>query len=68
MTKILDYVNGLVWGVPVLTLILGVGLYLSLRTGFLQVTLFPRAVRMFFRDQTDREGDGTSPFRAVYLE
>ena len=65
MTKILDFVNGLVWGVPVLTLILGVGLYLSLRTGFLQVTLFPRAVRMFFRDQTGREGDGTSPFRAL---
>lgn len=65
MTKILDSVNSFVWGVPVLILILGVGLYLSLRTGFAQITLLPRAVRMFFRRLRGHDGEGTSPFRAL---
>jgi AGCS family alanine or glycine:cation symporter len=65
MTKILDFVNSIVWGVPALILILGVGLYLSLRTGFAQITLFPKSIRMFFRRLRRREGEGTSPFRAL---
>ena len=47
MLKFLEWLNGTVWGAPTLALILGTGLYLSLRTGFAQLTLFPRAVRMF---------------------
>ena len=31
MTKFLSDLNAIVWGVPALVLILGVGLYLSLR-------------------------------------
>jgi AGCS family alanine or glycine:cation symporter len=65
MTKILDFANSIIWGVPALILILGVGLYLSFRTGFVQITLFPRAVRTFFSRLFRREGDGTSPFRAL---
>ncbi len=65
MTKILDFVNSIVWGVPALILILGVGLYLSLRTGFAQITLFPKSVRMFFSRLRRRSCDGTSPFRAL---
>ena len=48
MTKILSDLNGIVWGVPALVLILGVGMYLSLRLGFVQLTLFPRAARVPF--------------------
>ena len=33
-------INGVVWGWPVIILILGTGLLLSLRTGFLQVRRF----------------------------
>ena len=47
MTKILEAINHFVWGIPALILILGVGLYLSIRTGFLQITLFPKALRSF---------------------
>lgn len=65
MTKILDFVNSIVWGVPVLILILGVGLYLSFRTGFAQITLLPKSIRMFFHRLRRREGKGTSPFRAL---
>ena len=46
MTKFLEDINGFVWGAPALVLILGVGLYLSVRTGFPQLALFPRALRL----------------------
>ena len=64
MTKFLEDINGFVWGAPALVLILGVGLYLSVRTGFPQVTLFPKALRLFFRRLLCREGTDTS-FRCL---
>lgn len=64
MTKFLEDINGFVWGAPALVLILGVGLYLSVRTGFPQVTLFPKALRLFFRRLLRREGTDTS-FRCL---
>ena len=33
-------VNNFIWGVPAMVCIIGVGLYLSLRTGFIQVRKF----------------------------
>lgn len=69
MTKLLESVNAVVWGVPTLVLVLGVGLYLSLRLGFLQITLLPRALRTFaakLRPGTYRDGpEGVSSFRAL---
>lgn len=68
MTKILEFLNGLVWGVPALVLILGVGIFLSLRTGFAQLTLFPKAVRVFLsrlRGGEKHRSGGVSPFQAL---
>mgnify|MGYP006967174897 CR=1 FL=1 len=45
MTKILDFVNSIVWGAPALVLILGVGLYLALRTRFIQIQKFAYAIK-----------------------
>lgn len=67
MTKFLDCLNAVVWGAPALVLILGVGLSLSLRLRFVQLTLFPRAVREFIaklRPGRRHEG-GVSPFQAL---
>ena len=47
MTKILDACNRLVWGVPMLLLIVAVGVYLTARTGFAQFALFPTAIKRF---------------------
>lgn len=57
----------LVWGVPALVLILGVGAYLTARTGFAQIRLFPAAIRDFFRKLMGREKSthGVSPFQAL---
>ncbi|MBQ1975213.1 MAG: sodium:alanine symporter family protein, partial [Ruminococcus sp.] len=35
-----DFLNGIVWGWPVVILILGTGILLTIRTKFLQVTHF----------------------------
>lgn len=67
MTKILEMVNRFVWGIPALLLILGVGLYLTLRTGFVQLQLLPRAMGTFWKRLSGRKShsDDGSPFRAL---
>ncbi len=67
MSQILESIYAVVWGAPALVLILGVGLYLSLRTGFIQLRLFPRACRDFFsRLRPRRKTSGeVSPFQAL---
>ena len=56
------------WGVPAMVCILGVGLYLSLRTRFLQIRKFPLAIRStlgrMFQKKTAQDGAMT-PFQAV---
>ena len=44
MEAFLEKLNGLVWGLPALAGILGTGLFLTLRTGFVQLRLFPKAI------------------------
>ena len=67
MAEVLELTYGLVWGVPALVLIAGVGLYLSIRTGFAQLRLFPAACRGFWRRLTGKEenAEGVSPFQAL---
>ena len=67
MTEVLESVNRIVWGAPALMLILGVGVYLSFRTGFVQLTLFPKAVKNFFaRFRGTKAETGTvTPFQAL---
>ena len=36
LMQINDFINGIVWGVPVLLLILGTGLFFTVRLGFIQ--------------------------------
>ena len=40
IVKVNDFVNGIVWGVPILVLILATGLYFTIRLGFFQFTHF----------------------------
>ena len=67
MAEILDHIYALVWGIPTLVLIAGVGLYLSVRTRFAQLHLFPAACRSFCRRLTGKEqnSEGVSPFQAL---
>ena len=66
MLRILDTLNQFVWGLPALVLILSVGILLSVRTGWVQIRLFPKAIRAFFSSSGQSDaGDGTSPYRAL---
>lgn len=65
MTKILTDIHAVVWGAPTLTLILGVGLYLSVRTGFCQLRLLGPALRQLFSRRKDAHTGTVSPFRAL---
>ncbi len=67
MTKFLSGFHAIVWGAPALVLILGVGLYLSLRLGFAQLRLLPRAIKEFFvKFRSGKSADGSvSPFQAL---
>lgn len=63
-----DKVNGFVWGIPAIICILGVGLYLSVRTGFVQLRKFGFAMKntlgRVFQKTEAKEGAMT-PFQAV---
>lgn len=61
-------VNNFIWGVPAMICIIGAGLYLSIRTNFLQIRKFPYAIRVTIgRMLRKREAsDGSlTPFQAV---
>ena len=68
ITNINQAVNNFIWGVPAMVCIIGVGLYLSIRTNFLQIRKFPYAIkatigRMFKKKEAS---DGAmTPFQAV---
>ena len=61
-------VNNFIWGVPAMLCIFGVGLYLSIRTHFLQIRKFPYAIKTtigrMFRKRNASDG-ALTPFQAV---
>lgn len=60
--------NNFIWGVPAMICIIGVGLYLSIRTNFLQIRKFPYAIKTtlgrMLRKREASDGSMT-PFQAV---
>ena len=65
-----NVVNNFIWGVPAMICIVGVGLLLSIRTGFLQIRKFPYAMKVTIgRMLKKREAsDGRSQCRTYCLE
>ena len=61
-------INGFVWGIPAMVCILGVGLYLTVRTGFVQFRKLGYSIKMtlgkIFSQSEAGEGSLT-PFQAV---
>lgn len=66
-----DFINGIVWGVPVLLLILGVGIYYTIRLGFVQfrhpVFLFKETVVKAFqkKDTGEKKPGEVTSFQAA---
>ena len=68
ITAVNQAVNSFIWGIPAMVGIIGVGLLLSVRTGFLQIRKFPYAIKTtigrMFRKKDASDGAMT-PFQAV---
>ena len=68
ISRVNDAINGFVWGVPAMICIIGVGLWLSCRTGFIQFRKFGTAMKLtigrMFKKSEAREG-AVTPFQAV---
>ncbi|MEA4966449.1 MAG: sodium:alanine symporter family protein [Oscillospiraceae bacterium] len=61
-------INNVVWGVPAMILILGVGLFLSIRTGFIQFSRFGYSMKHTVGtafEKRERKAGAVSPFAAV---
>ncbi|PLR96108.1 alanine/glycine:cation symporter family protein [Bacillus sp. T33-2] len=59
-------ISGWVWGPPLLVLIVGTGLYLTVRIGFLQLRLLPYSLKLAFTRKQDHNAEGDiSHFQAL---
>ena len=66
MSGVLECLNRLVWGVPTLVLILGVGLYITIRTRGVQILFFPKAFAQFVRSFRGKSENGSvSSYQAL---
>ena len=70
LSGIVGKINGVVWGPVMLTLLIGAGLFLSLRMGFPQFRKFGYMLRntifgIFSKNQHEKDNSGVSPFQAV---
>ena len=65
--NILNLMNNLVWGPPLLILLVGTGIYFTVKLGFLQITKLPLAFKyLFSKDEDQVKGDGDiSSFAAL---
>ncbi len=59
-TQFLEMIDGWVWGVPLIVLILAVGIYLTIRLRVLQIRKLPKALKYMVRNEENGEGEVTS--------
>ena len=68
IANINNTINGIVWGIPMLVLLLGAGLFLTIRTGGLQFRRFGYAMKNTIGKvfhKTEKQEGAVSPFQAV---
>lgn len=68
ITQINDTINGFIWGLPMMILILGIGVYLSIRCGFPQFCHFSHIMQNTLGkafEKTDNKEGSVSPFKAM---
>ena len=61
-------INNFVWGIPAMVCILGIGLYLSIRTGFIQIRKFGLAMKETFGKifvKGEKKEGAITPFQAL---
>ena len=64
MLETLNAIDSFVWGPPLLVLLVGTGIMLTIRLGLLQVLKLPQAIKLIFCAKNDGHGDVNS-FKAL---
>ena len=64
MLEILNSIDGFIWGPPLMMLLMGTGILMSVRLGLLQVMKLPKALQLIFTARSKGEGD-VSSFQAL---
>lgn len=65
VTNAVGWLNGIVWGVPMLVLILGVGLYLTFGLRLLTIVKIPFGFNLLWKGRIPGDDSGISPFNAL---
>ncbi|MCM3745515.1 sodium:alanine symporter family protein [Sporosarcina luteola] len=66
ITGFLDKASGFIWGPPLLVLLVGTGIFLTVRLGFIQVRLLPYSLKQVFSRKHDKKAEGDiSQFQAL---
>lgn len=65
ITEWLGAINGVVWGVPMLIGILGVGIFMQIRLAFIPIRKLVTGFRLLFQKNTQRGEGQISPFNAL---
>ncbi|MDD6382623.1 alanine/glycine:cation symporter family protein [Mitsuokella jalaludinii] len=61
---VLNAIDSFMWGPPLITLLVGTGIFLTIRLKLLQVFRLPHALRLIFKAQNNGRGD-VSSFKAL---
>ncbi|PIC64123.1 sodium:alanine symporter family protein [Sporosarcina sp. P13] len=66
-TKWVESISNFIWGLPIITLLIGGGIFLTIRLGFFQFRYMPHIIRQTFGKILSKgSGDGTlTPFQAT---
>ena len=70
MIDFLNWLNGVLWGLPLIVLMVATGLYFTVRSGFFQFRHFGyimkhTAGKMFSKDASNSDKGTLSPFEAI---
>lgn len=65
MSELIASLNNIIWSTPFLILCISIGLFFSVKTGFLQVRFFREMLRLLFTEKSSDKG--MSPFQAFAL-
>ncbi|MFS1514448.1 alanine/glycine:cation symporter family protein [Chengkuizengella sp. SCS-71B] len=66
MENVISEISNFVWGPPLLVLLVGTGIYLTIRLGLLQLRLLPYSLKLAFTRNQDKKSEGDiSHFQAL---
>lgn len=66
VASFLDSASGFIWGPPLLILLVGTGIFLTIRLGFIQVRLLPYSLKQVFSRKHSKKAEGDiSQFQAL---